>query len=103
MKVYVLISATTQPGKYKEAHKAVAETVKYLSANSAYAGVYDAVRPMQGPNSQVAWLCEYKSLMDYEKDIERRGKDPEWAKVFESVNQTVDVDNISAQIFRVLE
>jgi hypothetical protein len=103
MKVYVLISATAQPGKYKEAHKAVAETVKYLSGNSAYIGVYDAIRPMHGPNSQVAWLCEYKSLTDYEEDVERRGKDAEWAKVFEPVGQTVDVDNISAQIFRVLE
>lgn len=103
MKVYVLISATAQPGKHSEAYKAAAETVKYISANSAYVGVYDIVRPMNGPNSQVGWLCEYKSLMDYEKDSERRGKDPEWAKVFEAVDQTVDVGNITSQIFRVLE
>ena len=103
MKVYVLISATAQPGKYREARKAVVETVKYLNANKNYVGAYDAVRPYQGPNSLVVWMCQFESLMDYEKDTEQRSKDPEWAKVFEPVNQTVDADNITAQILRVLE
>jgi len=103
MKVYVLISATAQSGKYREARKAVVETVKYLNANKNYVGAYEAVRPQQGPNSLVAWLCRFASLADYEKDAELRGKDPEWVKVFEQVDQSVDADNISAQIFQVLE
>jgi len=103
MQVYVLISATAQPGKYSEARKAVVETVKYLSANQSYVGAYEAVRPQQGPNSVVSWLCRFASLADYEKDSELRGKDPEWSKVFKQVNETVDADNISAQILQVLE
>ena len=103
MNVYVLISATAQPGKYREARKAVAATVRYLRANKGYVGVYEAVRPNQGPNRQVAWLCRYESLADYESDTARRGEDPEWAKVFEQVDQTVEVDNITTQILQVLE
>jgi hypothetical protein len=102
MKVYVLISATAHPGKSGEAHKAVAETVNYLKANSSFVGKYDAVRPVQGPNSQIAWMCHYESFADYEKDVEQRSKDPEWAKVFEGVKQLVDVDNITAQILQVV-
>ena len=103
MKVYVLITATAQPGKHGEARKAVAETVQYLTANKNYVGVYDAVRPNQGPNSQITWMCQFESLMDFERDSEQRSKDPEWAKVFEQVNQTVDVGNITSQILRVVE
>lgn len=103
MKVYVLISATAHPGKSGEAHKAVAETVNYLKANSNYLGNYDAVRPAQGPNSQISWMCQYESFADYEKDVELRSKDPEWAKVFEPLNQLVDGDNITSQILKVVE
>jgi hypothetical protein len=102
MKVYVLISATAHPGKSGEAHKAAAETVRYLKENSDYVGRYDAVHPIQGPHSQIAWMCQYESFADYEKDVERRSKDPEWAKVFESVEPLVDVDNITAQILKVV-
>jgi hypothetical protein len=100
MKVYVLISATAQPGKSGEARKAVVETVNYLKANSNYVGKYEVVRPFQGPNSQIVWLCQYESFADYEKDVELRIDDPEWAKVFEPVNQLVDGDNITVQILQ---
>ncbi len=103
MKIYVLISGTAQPGKYHEARKAVVETVNYLTANKNYLGVYEAVRPQQGPNSKVIWLGRFESFVDFEKDVELRSKDPEWAKVFEPVNQSVDVDNVSSQILHVLE
>jgi hypothetical protein len=103
MKVYVLISGTAQSGKYREARKAVAETVRYLNESSDYVGEYAAVRPSNGPNSQVFWMCRYGSLAEYEKEIEKRIHDAEWAKVFESVNQAVDVDGITTQMFQVLD
>lgn len=102
MKVYVLISGTAQPGKYREARQAVAQTVKYLNASDAYVGEYDAVHPHAGPNSQIAWMCRYESWADYEKDVEKRTNDPEWARSFEAVNLAVDVDGITVQMFRVL-
>lgn len=104
MKVYVLLTGTALPGKFREARQAVLASVKYLNANKSYVGVYDAVRPHAGPNSQVAWMCRYESLADYEKDAERRAKDPGWAEVFGQVAQTLDADNIvTAQILNVIE
>jgi hypothetical protein len=103
MKVYVLISGTTLPGKYQEARQAVQETVQYLNANNNYVGKYEVVRPSNGPNNQITWLCNYQSMADQEKDTELRGKDPEWPKIFEQVNETVDVDNVSSQVLQVLE
>jgi hypothetical protein len=103
MKIYVLISATALPGKLVEAGKAVSETVRYLRGNSHYVGEYEIVRPINGPNNRLHWLCRYQSMADQEKDVELRGKDPEWSKVFAGVSETVDVDNITSQIFRVTE
>jgi hypothetical protein len=103
MKVYVLVSGTAQPGKYREARKAVTETIEYLNANIDYVGEYDAVRPRSGPNSQICWMCRYRSLAEYEQESERRANDPEWSGIFESVRQAVDLDGITAQIFQVLD
>jgi hypothetical protein len=103
MKVYVLISATAHPGKSRDAHKAAAETVRYLKANSNYVGKYDAVHPVQGPSSQICWMCQYESFADYEKDVELRKKDAEWAKVFEPLDQLIDGENITSQILKAVE
>jgi hypothetical protein len=103
MKVYVLVSGTAQPGKHREARKAVAATVKYLNASDDFVGEYDGVWPHAGPNSQVCWMCRYGSLADYEKDLEKRANDPEWTRIFEPVNQAVDVEGVTAQIFRVFD
>jgi hypothetical protein len=103
MKVYVLISATAIPGKSKEAREAVFGTVQYLNGNSNYAGRYEALVPANGPNKGIQWLCYYESMADYEKDVELRGKDAAWSKAFAKVDETVDVDNIRAEVFRVRE
>ncbi len=103
MKVYVLINATALPGKSSEAHKAALATVQYLNENNKYVGKYEIVTPDSGPNNRLYWLCHYQSMADQEKDVELRGKDPEWTKMFEPVDQTVDVDNVTSQVFRVSE
>ena len=103
MKVYVLINATALPGKWSEARKAALATVQYLNENKNYVGKYEIVTPDSGPNSRLHWLCHYQSMVDQEHDVELRGKDPEWPKVFEPVDQTVDVDNVTSQVFRVSE
>jgi hypothetical protein len=103
MKVHVMINATTLPGKGKEARQAMLKTVEYLRGNNNYLGKYEIIHPVGGPNNSFTWLCTYASMADYEKDVEMRGKDAEWGKVFAGVDETVDVDNISATIYRVAE
>jgi hypothetical protein len=78
-------------------------TVQYLQENKTYMGKYEIVYPDTGPNNRFYWFCHYQSMADQEKDIELRGNDPEWSKVFEAVNQTVDVDTVTSQMFRVYE
>jgi len=103
MKVYVLINATALPGKSSDARKAALATVQYLNENNNYVGKYEIVMPDSGPNSRLYWLCHYQSMADQEHDVELRGNDPAWSTLFEPVDQTVDVDNITSQVFRVSE
>ncbi len=83
--------------------RAALATVQYLNENNNYVGKYEIVTPGSGPNSRFYWLCHYQSMVDQEHDVELRGKDPEWPKMFEPVDQTVDVDNITSQVFQVSE
>jgi len=76
MAYYTVVSATTIPGKVKEAVAAVQELAKHYNEN--YEGTVELLHSMDGPTDLYHWVVRHESLAAAEAAGAKWHEDPKY-------------------------